>query len=302
MNNMNVDNINIQQRILCLNNQGVQFIREGNLDDAIPILAEALSAIKQRTVNEAQEHSNEEEDQDEEMKEVHGDDDEDEDYIISEWFTHLLMAMPVSTKKKKTNFGPSTPSPCGSYCYGYVHQSPIELPMDGKDDIAAMLNVQLVIVMFNLAMAFHLNGLDAIAMSMPSASSSSSAEAATSTKAILQNAVNFYELCYAMMGSEQLNVGLYFLMCLANNLGQCHAMLNCQEKSNKCFEHLLSMQMYLMDTTDDRPTTNTTSTSNTTTIDDDDDNVMSSSLSYILEGFFQNTSYLILSDTCASAA
>ena len=303
MNNMDDT---IQQRIRFLNNQGVKFIRDGNFDDAIPTLADALAAIKQRAVQEAHyQQQQQQQDEDEEMEKLDLCDDEDQDYIISEWFTQLVMSMPVKKEqppKTKTTFGPSSSASFRSSSYGHVHRSPIELPLlDGGDDIATMLNVQLVIVIFNLAMAFHLNGLDAISSSRSSASPTA---VATTTAAIL-NAINMYELCYEMMGSEQLNVGLVFLMCLANNLGHCHALLNSTDKANKCFEHLLSMQMYLMDTTTNEFPTPTSSTSNDNG-NDNDDNVTSSSQSSspasLFEGFLQNTSYLILCDTCASAA
>ena len=66
-------------------------------------------------------------------------------------------------------------------------------------------------------------------------------------------------------------------------------MLHSYEKAQKCFEHLLSMQMYLMDTID--PNNKTESV----LMGDGGDEQP-------FQGFMQNTSLLILSDCCASAA
>ena len=45
-----------------------------------------------------------------------------------------------------------------------------------------------------------------------------------------------------------INPGLHFLMILTNNLGQCHDSLGNYDKARTCFEQLLSIQMYLVDT------------------------------------------------------
>ena len=44
-----------------------------------------------------------------------------------------------------------------------------------------------------------------------------------------------------------INPGLHFLMILTNNLGQCHDSLCNYDKARTCFEQLLSIQMYLVD-------------------------------------------------------
>ena len=245
---MNFEN---QRRILFLNNNGVQCIRNGQLDDAITTLANALQDIKHNAAVEMEQGN---------QQQCNGE-------CISEWFTQLFM---LAKERHATSTTYTSMS-------GHVHQSPIELPMD--DEIAMVTSVQSVAVLFNLAMAFHLLGMQQLQQQQ-----GQQANAATT----IQNAIHVYELCYEMMGSEEMNVGLYFLMCLANNLGHCHALLGDEEKAQKCFEHLLSMQMYLMD-------------AEATSGGGENKNVGDQLVSSC-EGFLQNTSHLILSDCCASAA
>ena len=133
-----------------------------------------------------------------------------------------------------------------------------------------------------------------------------------------------------------INPGLHFLMILTNNLGQCHDSLCNYDKARTCFEQLLSIQMYLVDSyggcfendgTSPATTGTTTSAaaavvhhphhqsldgSNPTTTATSSSVLKHSSSSHSLgsavgmtpwEGFVSNTSRLvILLKRCASAA
>ena len=240
-----------QQRaneIILLNNEGARFIQSGDIDSAIEILADALNAVKlfSRTVDKKHRQQNLE---------------------LSDWLTQCMEA----TKKNNTAQPTSSDevdSSSSSQPLGYVYRSPIALPTN--DLTATFVNVQCVTIMFNLALAFHLRGIQ------------KNENTVEEQEWALQNAVSMYELCYEMMGTELINPGLFFMMTITNNLGHAHATLHIYDKAQKCFEHLLSMQMYLMDSIDNK------------------DEVMADEQPF--EGFMQNTSLLILSDCCASAA
>ena len=250
-----------QQEIALLNNDGVQAVRNGSLDQAITVLAEALSAAKQR--------SQLCEEQQEQLHQRFED-----EYDFSEWMSQHAMEMTRQPIKYNVN---------GPGAHIYVYQYPIDLPTNNDEGNVgtspSLVSVQCMTILFNLALTFHLRGLS-------QTHNLSDEEREFS----ITNAIELYELCYEMMGNEHLNPGLFFLMSLANNLGHCHAMVQQLEKAQKCFEHLLSMQMYLTDAIEQEQSNNRNDKAET-------DKVVST-----FEGFFKNTSLLILNDCCASAA
>lgn len=263
---------NPPQHTLYLNNLGASAIRNGDLDHAITVLAQALAAVKQRA------HLNEEE------RSFH----QHQEADLSEVMSHHAL----DTLKQPNSYITVTDNEA------YVHRYPIELPTMEKDGeehpISLMVTVQCMTILFNLALAFHLRGMRP---STPTTMSSNQlhpiVDEQQEREFALRNAIELYELCYEMMGSENMNPGLYFLMNLANNLGHCHGLLNIHDKSKKCFEHLLSMQMYMIDTIGFNANGNNVqaSSSNESTV-----------MTTAIESFFQNTSNLILNDCCASAA
>jgi tetratricopeptide (TPR) repeat protein len=91
----------------------------------------------------------------------------------------------------------------------------------------------------------------------------------------LQKALQFYELAYHLQSEEQSS--LRFTMIIANNLGEIHRAVNNHSKHVMCLQHLLSTMMYLVDC-----------------------QIPADSIE--LDGFFRNTSQLILNNKCASAA
>ena len=344
-----------RHRVLLLNNAGAEYIRCGDYDAAIKTLGEALSEVKQCARME--------EEQGQQRISSYFVDGEEMD--LTEWFSDIIeltnnnnttMEQQQTTKQNRAEQQQQqqqgrqqerqnqsmtmTTSSVASlachhqpaahyYCGGYVYSYPIELPID--DDIAIILKVQCVTIMFNLAMAFHLLGLKY------SSSSSSSSKGYHNNHNYnhqqqsdnnnndndynnsvrlwaLENSVAMYELCYEMMGSEQINPGLQFIMSLTNNLGHSHAMLHNFEKAKICWQQLLSIQMFLVVDDSSETTTTTTRTMTHTSVgggggeaeaDYDDNNDNSSNYRRFVspwEGFFDNTSSLILHNICAPAA
>jgi hypothetical protein len=152
--------------------------------------------------------------------------------------------------------------------FGFVYPMPIEIPTEMEMPIQAYS----IAVMFNLAIAFHLKGLR------------HHLQSEQDYIATLDSARRLYELCYEMMMHERINPGLEFVMAIANNLGHLQNVLQAYDKARVCFEHLLSIQMLVLESNGGGCTSEDEFTRAT------------------WAGFCHNTSQLILSNCCASAA
>jgi hypothetical protein len=148
-------------------------------------------------------------------------------------------------------------------CGGYIYRKPIHVSPHSMQEGHSMGVTLSLIVIFNLALAHH---LVAVQNNM--------------CRRRLQKALQLYELAYQLQLEEkheqQVN-SLRFTMIIANNLGEIHRTVNNRSKHMMCLQHLLSTIMYLVDC-----------------------QIPAESIE--LDGFFRNTSQLILQKRCASAA
>ena len=92
----------------------------------------------------------------------------------------------------------------------------------------------------------------------------------------LQKALQLYELAHQLQLEEGICSPRATLI-VANNVGEIHRAVGNHVKHAKCLQHLLSTMMYMIDC-----------------------RIPASSIE--LEGFFRNTSQLILHNNCAGAA
>jgi hypothetical protein len=92
----------------------------------------------------------------------------------------------------------------------------------------------------------------------------------------LQKALQLYELAHQLQLEEDICSPRATLI-VANNVGEIHRAVGNHAKHAKCLQHLLSTMMYMIDC-----------------------RIPASSIE--LEGFFRNTSQLILHNNCAGAA
>jgi tetratricopeptide (TPR) repeat protein len=149
-------------------------------------------------------------------------------------------------------------------CGGYIHRKPIHVSPHCIKEGHFMGGTLSLIVIFNLALAHH---LAAVRNNM--------------CRRRLQKAAKLYKLAYEahLMEQEpmqQVN-SLHFTMIIANNLGEIHRTVKNRSKHMMCLQLLLSTIMYLVD-----------------------NKIPAESIE--LDGFFRNTSQLILQKRCASAA
>jgi hypothetical protein len=87
-----------------------------------------------------------------------------------------------------------------------------------------------VAIIFNLALAHHLNALYGPFNLFVST---------------LQHALALYELAYFVQIQEDAELGIEFTMAIINNLGHIHRLLGDEEKGSQCFRHLLSIILFL---------------------------------------------------------
>jgi tetratricopeptide (TPR) repeat protein len=150
---------------------------------------------------------------------------------------------------------------------GYIYRNPIHVSPHSMQEGHSMGATLSLIVIFNLALAHH---LAAVQNSM--------------CQRRLQKALQLYKLAYQLYQLYQLEEQpmqevnlLHFTMIFANNLGEVHRTVNNRSEHMMFLQHLLSTIMYLVDC-----------------------HIPAESIE--LDGFFRNTSQLILQKRCASAA
>jgi tetratricopeptide (TPR) repeat protein len=121
-----------------------------------------------------------------------------------------------------------------------------------------------VLIMFNLALCYHLSAMESKSL------------------AGLLKATRLYELAYKLQLDEELDSNTLFTLTIVNNLGHLHALIGQTETSEKYFQHLLSVLMFII-------------------VINCNNNEEVAQLP-VLEGFFYNTLHLILQNQTAAAA
>ena len=175
-----------------------------------------------------------------------------------------------------------------------------------------------LMIIFNLALAHHLMGIDSQQLQQQQQQSPSNEEDMDGK--LLKKALQLYELAYQLHVDEQQLAAaaaactppspldpqtqqqqrmgmLRFTMIVSNNLGEIHRVSHNTVKHRMCLQHLLSTIMYMVDGhfLEQQPSGGSRSSSSSTARNP----AMSQEE---LDGFLRNTSPLMLKDICASAA
>jgi tetratricopeptide (TPR) repeat protein len=197
----------IRNSAIELNNRGVQLLRNGDLPEAICVIAQGLDMMKTilespRTV-ETQTES-----------------------VVDEDFDGMIV------EDLNLSFMETSCDHINSLYYqqqqSYVFCSPTEIPSDAA---LPSLKVSLLMV-FNLALAHHLNGIQ------------------VSDYDQLEKALRLYECVYRISHEEEVDLSVLHAMALTNNLGHIHLILEDTQKSQKCFEQLLATLIYYVEVSD----------------------------------------------------
>jgi tetratricopeptide (TPR) repeat protein len=138
----------------------------------------------------------------------------------------------------------------------YVYRSPLRLPKTSSLTTDVNTHVVLsVIIVFNLALVHHLSGLE---------------EDPSSGAAKLDKAASLYTLAQRMLTEQVLDhTVLFIILVTTNNMGQIRQTHGQSEVADACFQKVLSILLYMSDNRREN------------------DN-------FSLEGFFHNTTYLVL--------
>ena len=144
----------------------------------------------------------------------------------------------------------------------FLFRRAIEIPtsLDEANDYGSSVMIS-VIIIFNLALAHQQAGIvgDEIC------------------KAKLNKAAKLYELAYSLQREESMEGTALFTMATINNLGMIYDSLEETATAGKCFQHLLSTLMFMIDCGESKTISQ-------------------------FEGFFANTSHLIFPHNSAAAA
>ncbi len=117
---------------------------------------------------------------------------------------------------------------------GFVHRTSIHVQEDTLSNVHSV--VIAVAIVFNLALAHHLTGVEN-----------------SCNPVLLQTAVKLYERALALAQTEDYigDDSVLFHLAIMNNLGQLYKGLKRNMLAGKCFHQLLSMLMYLLDCSED---------------------------------------------------
>jgi hypothetical protein len=137
---------------------------------------------------------------------------------------HISVALPLPRKEVASN-SPDTLSVEWERAQ-YLYKTPLQIS-DSAEFSSYDSTVELsVAIMFNLALAHHLNALQMGTIE--------------ERNVVLHQAITLYELAYTVQMQEDLEVSVECTMAIINNLGQIHNLVGNQEKASRCFSHLLS--------------------------------------------------------------
>jgi tetratricopeptide (TPR) repeat protein len=186
------------QTVIALNNQGASLIDAGKTLDAITILNSALLSYKQLILSQ------------------------EASVVLSHCSLDEMMSKNAAcvTKGSDTNSG-------------FVHRRSIHVQEDKLRNVHSV--VIAVAIVFNLALAHHLTGVEN-----------------NCNPVLLQKAVKLYE--HALTIAQTHGIGddsILFHLAIINNLGQLYKELKRNVLAGKCFHQLLSMLMYLLDCFED---------------------------------------------------
>jgi len=142
----------------------------------------------------------------------------------------------------------------------FVFRDPVVIPPESCIPSSAsasskLLSKFLMIVMYNVALTFHLHALSLVASSSSSSSSSSIVSSSSSNKKKKKNAKKLfsqskkiYELALKMHLELDDDVDPLFTLALTNNLGLIYRTMNKKSvRCTICFQNMFSTMIYLLD-------------------------------------------------------
>ena len=128
--------------------------------------------------------------------------------------------------------GEKNPKSEASAGYGFVFRDPIQIPsrmLSQKTMSEGVLMRMMIVVLFNLALSYHLSALHSRNWNQ------------------LLRAEQLYEYAFYLHLENDSGGTLLYSMALLNNLGVVYEMCNERDKSQSCFQNMLSTMMILLE-------------------------------------------------------
>jgi hypothetical protein len=142
----------------------------------------------------------------------------------------------------------------------FVYRHPIRIPRQAISHSLKFSTATSIMLIFNLALAHHLYAIEE-----------------TFSRPMIDKSTRLYECAYSLLRQHNFEANVLFVLATVNNLGQAHKSLDQSEKATKCFQHLLSTLMFLVECDVGEKTPS-------------------------FEGFFRSTSHLLFPKDCYAAA
>jgi hypothetical protein len=161
------------------------------------------------------------------------------------------------------------------YYDGFVYRRPFLVPKSCIKKKHYMGNNLSLIILFNLALAHHLNAIASITIiarnqhgdggitgtgttptTTTTTTNNNNNNNNSTTRKLLQKALQLYELSYQLIVSDRAT-GCYFsgslrlTMIITNNLSEIHRIVGNTKKHTMCLQHLLCAIMYMVDSSVD---------------------------------------------------
>ena len=228
LNSSSSSSLLLDSTIIALNNQGAAFLTSGDLQNALPMLSQALTYSKHYMSQHIQGPNQASFNISTLMVDALDDENEDDgDEDMG--------------NQSSSSYGSSFSSRCYIYLNPIVIPDSTDLTINGAHGETVLSSI----VIFNVALCHHSLALQQLHQQQQSQTQTTTIE----TRLLLLKAMKLYELAIKLHQGSVSALGLhcsklYILSCL-NNLGNVHQLLGDAVASDACFQRLLSILMYL---------------------------------------------------------
>ena len=208
-----------------INNGGVEFLKRASYGEAISSFTTALSKVKQMLIADDEEDeiatttSNEQQQQPQQQQSQCVGDSTD---MSGDTFPPSM-----SSLESREMLMMVDPNQRSIFCKPIILRA-------AKDErpTLKLYNRYSIAIMFNLALAHHLSGME-------------TSEVSRIGK--LRKALRLYEYAYSIQMQEDVQLQITYTLGMVNNLGHIQEHLGEVQKAQQCFQHLLSTLMYVIE-------------------------------------------------------
>jgi len=251
------------QEAIFLNNKGTRLVRQCQYDSALQSFAAVIEMLKPLAVI-AEDHKDNDDDDNGNAVDADADADTDADtessvpltisftnksldtdtFDDSNDINNNAMTTPSSRTASSSSLDTDIASTI-KFRQHFVFRDPVVIPTESIPSAsAASLSKFLMIVMYNVALTFHLRAIS-LASSSPTAVSSKKKK--SKAKKYFAQSKKVYELALKIHLELDDDIDPLFTLALTNNLGLIYRTINRKDKSTICFQNMFSTMMYLLD-------------------------------------------------------